>query len=678
LLPPAIAGDENDKTTDEKPKTVEEETVYETEDVVVTGTRTRKLLKDAPVKTELIRADDIEAKGAVSLLDALRFEPGLRIDNVCSVCNTTGVKISGIPARYSLIMIDGMPVFSSLGGVYGLLNISADDIAQVEVVKGASSVLYGTDAIGGVINIITKEPGKKAHGGIQIEGGMFRYKHLSGHASFSSGDMGLSLVATHSSHDSVDRDGDEVSEYAGYVRTTLTGIGHVTVTDSSRASLRLSVLQENRQGGGLGWNGSFLDVFDDVDVRRAFSESILTRRVESALKYIHDLEDGTTLDSSLSLTYHVQDSDYEGEVYAAEQFMAFVQQNAQFQFHPHYDLVAGASYRYEHLDENLAVASYTHHMPGAYVQGDWLIADWLEFVHGARFDYHNEFGPVFTPRVALKIDTLEWMTVRAMFGTGFRAPTTFYEYAHGVRAEGYKFKMDADEPERSINATLSASFDFGRKLGVTLEGAYNRISDPISWETTGDGHIRVFNVDKELEVIGAELQLQSQPLRWLNLSAGYGFYLYDDPGGAMGSAAPAQHITAAANVWFRDFGFKGSMTAELFGPMDLEAVYGTGYNALPGTKIEGWLDEANADLNNPKDKESPWHGVINLRVEQRVWKGLSAHIGVDNLFDYHQNDHETPLYFPADENNQPSPADVIYIWGPLRGRFFYAGIKLEV
>ncbi len=666
---------EEEKTAGDQEIDDQDARIYETEDVVVTGTRTRRRLKDVPVKTELIRAEDIEAKGAVSLLDALRFEPGLRIDNVCSVCNTTGIRMAGIPSRYTLVLIDGMPVFSSLGHVYGLLNLSAEDIAQVEVVKGANSVLYGTDAIGGVINIITKEPGEKAHGGLAFEGGMYRWKNAIGYTSFRGGNMGLSLVGTHSGHDSIDRDGDRVSEYTGYDRTTLTGIGRIRVSDSGRLLSRISVLQEKRQGGGL---GSFLEVMSDTDVRRAFTESILTRRVEGAFKYVHELTGGHELDSSLALTYHVQDSDYEGEVYYAEQFMAFVQQGATFELHPRYTLVAGAAYRHEHLDENLAVADYNYHMPGAYAQGEWRVTDWFEFVHGVRYDYHNVFGSIFTPRVALKVVPMDMLTIRGVFGTGFRAPTTFYEYAHGVRAEGYKFVMDTDDPERSISANLSATIDLGRKFRATLEGAFNQISDPISWETTNDGHIRVFNVSDDLRVIGAELQLQSQPLAWLNLSAGWGYYAYDDPGGANASASPAHQFTLDVNVWFRDFGFKGSINAEVFSPMDLRAVYGDGYNALPGTDLGGWLDPANADLNSPKMHESPWYGVLNLRVEQRVWKGLSLYLGVDNLLDYHQNDHETPLYFPAADDGSPTDADVIYIWGPLRGRFIYAGLKLEV
>ena len=120
------------------------------------------------------------------------------------------------------------------------------------------------------------------------------------------------------------------------------------------------------------------------------------------------------------------------------------------------------------------------------------------------------------------------------------------------------------------------------------------------------------------------------------------------------------------------------MSAQVFGPADLEAVYGPGYNALPGTDIQGWLDEANADLNSPKRRDSPWHGVLDVRVEQHLWNGLSIFLGVDNLLDYHQSDEEGPLFFPAADDGSATPADVVYIWGPLRGRFFYGGLKLEI
>lgn len=129
--------------------------------IVVTATKVKTKLKDVPVKTEVVGKKKITQKGAANLLDALDNEPGVVIDNACSICGSSSIKLSGLPGRYTLYLMDGLPLYSSLGATYGLAGIPAAMIERVEIVKGASSVLYGTDAIGGVVNIITKKPNRQ-------------------------------------------------------------------------------------------------------------------------------------------------------------------------------------------------------------------------------------------------------------------------------------------------------------------------------------------------------------------------------------------------------------------------------------------------------------------------------------------------------------------------------------
>ena len=680
------------------------EKVYEDEDVVVTGTRTKKRIKDTPVKTELVRAEQIEAKGAVNLAQALAFEPGVRIDNQCSICNTTAIKLSGLPGRYTLVMVDGLPVYTSLGLVYGLLQMDTANIKQVEVVKGANSVLYGTDAIGGVVNVITMEPKEGGQGAVFVEGGSFGSLRIGGYAGYGKGPLSITTVASYSQHDKVDREGDGISEYAGFDSLNASFTGRYRF--SARASLMLnaSVTHENRQGGGL---GSIIEVLNDYKAnpdttkgesygRRAFTETILTRRYGGGALLKVQATDSVELTTQLVGISHRQDSDYEGEVYVGDQTVVFAAQQVGWQALASLHLLGGVTYRYEGLSENLAVSEYHYHIPGLFLQGDWSPLSWLELVPGFRFDYHNEFGAVPTPRIALKVAPLDWLTLRTVFGTGFRAPTTFYEYAHGVRPQGYTLHVADDiGPENSIGSNTSVTLDLGRKLNVTAEFGYNRITDPITVEvaeaasgSVKEGDVVVDNADGSLAVYATELQVQSQPLSWLALSAGYGYYAYDNAE-VLVSAPPEHQATLAVTFDIKKIGTRINVAAEIVGPMDLSEVYGEGYNLQAGLKgIDAWLDhEANADPNNPKLKESPTYGLLNLRLEQNLGplmsgapfgKEISLYFGVDNLLDYHQSDTETPLYFPADDAGKPTPADVVYIWGPMRGRYIYGGVKLKI
>ncbi|MBN2800881.1 MAG: TonB-dependent receptor [Deltaproteobacteria bacterium] len=648
----------------------EDTQAYRGEDQVVTGTRIARRVTDAPVMTEVINAASIEAKGAVCLLDALTYEPGVKVDNMCAICNTTGVKLSGMPHQYTSLLIDGVPIYSSLGQTYGWMMLSAADVDRIEIVKGANSILYGSDAIGGVVNVITAAPGDEATARLTLEGGTQGYHYLTGSAGSRKGPLSVNLVATHAASDDFDRDGDEVSELTGYERANMAGTARYT-TDKVEVLSRASATQENRQGGGM---GSIIEVLSDE--RRGFSETILSTRLDGSTSVTLHVNPDLDWESTVAVNQHLQDSDYEGEVYVAKQRMIFAQTSALASLSDRYSLVSGLSYRGENLDENLALSEYNYNYTGVFAQGDWMPSRKVEVLHGLRYDYHNVFGSVVTPRLSLRLRPWHALTLRATAGTGFRAPTTFYEYSHGVRPEGYQLVMHADKPETSRNVNLSAQLDKGRGFRATVETGWNQVNDPISVQTNAEGMIEVYNVDDALDILSAEVQVQTSPVEGLNLTAGYGHYHYRDPGGSLVSAPPTDTVDVSAD-YTASFGFSASASASVFAPMDLIGVYGLGYNGQPDMNLTGWLDTANADLSSPKLTRSPWFATVDARVEQEVAEGISLYAGGKNLTDYHQSDVESPLYYP-DDNGVAGPADVVYIWGPLRPRFLYAGIKVAI
>jgi len=510
---------------------------------------------------------------------------------------------------------------------------------------------------------------------------MYGFHDMSAHSSIRRDKFGVSIVANHAGQNSIDSDSDGVSEYAGYSRTSAATAATWTPDAKTKIVLRVAGIQEKRQGGGL---GSFLTVINDWNPtdgtgRRGISESVLTKRIESGLTAHRKFTNKVWSESQVSYIYHHQDSDYEGVVYRANQHMFYASQIVGFRPTKDWTLLGGLSYRMEHLDENLALSEYTYHVPGVFAQGAWRYASWGEAVAGVRYDWHNEFGHVVTPRVNFKFKPSKLLTIRAGTGTGFRAPTTFFEYEHGVRPHGYDLVMDADKAETSINATLSATFSYKKWITATVEGSFNRVNNPIGIEADTQGHMRVFNVGEPLEVIAAETQISSRPFKFLWFDLGYSAYHYRDEGGALISAAPKHHLTASINFNYRPSKTKALLWGQLYSPMDLRKVYGWGYNALPSTRGDEYLDPANADTNSLKRSRSPWWGVVNARVEQGFNDWFSVYVGVENIFDYKQTDKESPLFFPTDgPGGAPEFMDVVYIWGPMRGRFVYGGVKFNI
>ncbi len=644
----------------------EDEVDFEMEEVIVETSKVAEHVKTSPVRVQVIDEEHIEKKGATDILDVLESTVGIRVDNQCSICNTIGVSLSGTPSRYTLLLIDGFPIYSSLGQVYGWSNINASSIERIEILKGSQSVLYGTDPIGGVINVITKKPHGDPHSIINFEMGVFDYRMLSASSSYQKDKMGISIVGTSSKHSSVDRDGDDISEYTGYLRNTLAMNVIYDFTPKLKLFTSLSAAQEKRQGGGV---GSFIEVINDNDSRRAFSESILSDRFEAKAKVEYKINEKHKATLLANYTKHIQDSDYEGVVYVADQDIIFTELNFTSRWSKYFTTIKGVSFRSEQLDENLATNNYHYYIAGVFLQTKIKVGD-LKVDPGVRYDYHNEFGSVFTPAISIRYDLNPNLAFRIGGGSAFRAPTTFYEYAHGVRPEGYQIFNNTDSAEKSYNVNGDIDFRWSDFLNYNLAVGYNKIKHATTIDLTEDGDISIHNVDEDLDIFSIENNL-SLNFKYVDAKLGHGYYKYKDDAGVLVSATFSQQFTYDFNFKFK--GVNLNINGEIVAPMDLEAVYGEGYNNKDGKSLDSWLDPDNADLNSTKMKESPWYHTVNAKVIIPVKDKFKLSFGVKNIFDYHQNDEESSLFFPKGEHG-PEAADVVYIWGPLRGRFIYGGL----
>jgi len=140
-----------------------EEDVFNLDQVVVTGTRTQHYVKDVPIRTEVVTSQALKNKNAWNVFEALEGVPGVRVEDQCQSCNFTMVRMQGLGSEHTQVLINGQPIYSGLASVYGLEQIGTGDVDRIEVIKGAGSALYGSSAIAGAINIITKEPTPVPH-----------------------------------------------------------------------------------------------------------------------------------------------------------------------------------------------------------------------------------------------------------------------------------------------------------------------------------------------------------------------------------------------------------------------------------------------------------------------------------------------------------------------------------
>lgn len=490
--------------------------------MVVTGTRSEHTVRDVPVKTELITQREIQARNAGNLFEALECVPGVRVENQCQSCNFTMVRMQGLGAEHTQVLINGQPIYSGLAGVYGLQQLSTVDVSRIEVVKGAGSALYGSSAVAGAINIITREPNFAPGTTLDMQFG----NHKSHRFDISStlrnekGNIGLILFARRTSEGIIDQTGAgmtraEVMQTDGVadrVATSLFNAGfglyiNDLIIKNDRLVIRGKNILEQRDGGII-TNDQYKNPYTEG------TESILTDRYETELSYQARLRHSFNLEFSMAYINHrrkaTNDSflgDYlamHGDTapdvrdmrpYLAGEHTLTSTLTISRKFGKHQIITGIQGYNsrleesgmYVVVDENSPFAGLAYRSVGKkrgneiglFVQDEWMVTPRLMVVPGVRIDRHTSgeryeadqqvslndnfpetsFGETsVNPRMAVKYEISKHLTLRANAGTGYRAPYGFSEDLHLCSGSPRVWKSSELLPETSLSFNLSLDY----------------------------------------------------------------------------------------------------------------------------------------------------------------------------------------------------------------------------
>lgn len=524
--------------------------------IVVTGTRSNHYIKSAPVLTEVLTSKSIKNRGAVNIFQALEFIPGVRVENQCQSCNFTMVRIQGLGAEHTQVLINGMPLYSGLAGVYGLQQISTVEIDKIEIVKGAGSALYGSGAVAGAINIITREPSvtPEVKAGVQFGSYGTNKYDISASMRNERGNRGLTVFAQRYTEGVIDQTGEgsnrgEVKSRDGVsdrVSTNLTNAGFGIYFDDAfvkgdKLNIQARSIFEKREGGVL---------TDDL-YRNPFTEgteNIITERYESSLSYILKIGQQASVNLSLAFVNHnraaTNDSfftDYTKtnhtpidvnllRPYLVVENMLTSTLSFNYAFKKH-NLIIGAQSLYDKLTESgmyvvVDERSSYYGEPyksvsykragefGLFIQDEWTISGRLVIVPGVRADFHSsqeeyraeqrvwdrDLFPTasfertsINPRVALRYTATDKITLRASVGTGFRAPYGFSEELHLCSGSPRVWKSSNLNPEKSVSYNLSADY-FTKRVRVTANIFRTDLKDKIGF-TAADEEILAYGYD---------------------------------------------------------------------------------------------------------------------------------------------------------------------------------------
>ncbi len=641
-----------------------EETVVRGEEVVVTGTMRETYVKDSPVKVEVVTSEYLERQPTSNLMDVIGNVNGVSTQLNCGVCYTNAIRINGVEGANTAVLIDGMPIMGALANVYGLNGISPTIIDQVEIIKGPQSTLYGTQATGGVINIITKDPALTPTLSADVFARSTQEMNLNLAAAPELGRLETLFSGTAVYMDNyIDDNGDGFSDLPAMTRLSLFGKGALPGPDGRRMlDVAAKVLYEDRTAG--------LEAFSD-DIRgssEVYGESIYTRRVALLGDYRPPVF-GQRMRLQAAYTFHDQDSFYGDSHYDAQQQIAYGQLIWDQPLSEASDLLLGGTLRYQTYDDNTpatAEGADRRFIPGVFAQGEATLGASLNLLGGLRLDYHGEHGLITAPTLSARYSPSALTTFRLNTGTGFRVVNVFTEDHQALTGAREVVFVEDLAPERSYSARASVQqiLPFGANpLTIDVEGFYTYFTNKIipDYDTDPDAIIYA-NLDGHSVSQGVALGL-SQNFTALPLSYNAGLTLldnYTEKGDAREALAYAPDYTGVLSATYR------------VRALELDVAYTMN---LTGPKR---MPDSYAAFGRPL--ETPAFTVHDLQLTREITNvnagagvGTEVYVAVENIFDYTQ---VSPLVDP--ETPFGPNFDTIYTYGPVFGRALSLGVRLNV
>jgi iron complex outermembrane receptor protein len=616
----------------------------EIERVIVGATRSDRRIEDVPLRVEVLPRDEVEEKmlmtpGDISMM--LNETGGLRVQSTSPSLGGASIRVQGLQGRYTLLLSDGLPLHGGQTGSFGLLQIPPMDLGQVEVIKGVASALYGSSALGGVVNLVSRRPTNEPERELLINQTTRNGSDVVGWACEQLSERwGYTLLASGHRQTRLDVDGDGWTDLPGYQRAVLRPRLFWSGTHGQNALLTFGTTLEERRGGTL-------DGFSAPD-GSAYREALGTRRFDvgtianfpvgasflslrgSATVQRYDHHFGATRERDLHGTY-----------FGEAAFRASRGLNT--------GVVGLAIERESYRGQDVGGFDYQFTIPAAFAQYDVEPNAHLALSASARVDAHSAYGTYFNPRLSVLLRGLEGWTARASVGTGAFAPTPFTE---DTEVTG----LAPVRPLTNLRAerARSASLDIGGVVGplelnATVFGS--RISGSLQAREVAGAplEIQLFSAEEPTITSGADGLVRLRTGSF-NTTANYAYIrsTEENRSGSGRSAVPLTptHTAGLVSVWEKEG--RGRAGIE---------VYYTGSQVLE---------------DNPYRARSPAYVLFGAMAELRLG-GARVFVNLENLGNVRVTDYH-PLVLRTRGLGGRWTTDA---WGPLDGRTLNAGVRLN-
>lgn len=682
------------------------EDVLGLEEIVVSATRNRVERKSAPVVVSSLKPRVLTATQSISVAEGLNFTPGVRVENNCQNCGFTQVRLNGLDGSYTQILLNSRPIFTSLLGVYGLEQIPTTIIERVEVVRSGGSALYGSNAIAGTVNIITKDPllnTWEIGSNLASIGGNALDRLVNFNSSLVADDLknGITLFGSYRNRDAYDANNDGFTEIVALRNTTLGAKTFIRPTTQSRVSLNLAAIREYRRGGDrLDLAPQFTDITEELDHDTFIggADYELHNRDYTQKFQIYSSASYTNRDSyygGLGGGRTQQDSIIANNAFGKTKDLAWVNGLQYTRTFPNNDvLTAGAEYNINTTEDQ--IPGYNRLIDqsvlsiGGYFQYEWKPSNTFTALLGSRLDNiavdgNYTIGSIdrnvdltqtaLSPRLTLSYQLTEDLKLRAGYARGFRAPQAFNEDLHISSVGGeQQFVIISENLKTEYSNAFTSSLNYSKnqevlQLDLLLEGFYTVLENPFTLVSTGatleNGSIleEVRN-GSGAKVYGANIELGISPdPRWqFQLGGTLQDTRYKESQLLFESDGTPNEMDISINEFVRVpnvYGYlNGTWLPNKSFNIDITGTY-TGNMIVPRVISDTGFLELN-DSGSFLD--------MNIKLETHFDFNESFMItlsgGVTNLFNSFQKDFDTG----------PS-RDSDYVYGPDAPRAFFFGLK---
>jgi outer membrane receptor for ferrienterochelin and colicins len=622
--------------------------------IVVSGTLKEVTKSNSSIPVEIYSPALFRKNPTPSIFESLTMVNGVQPQLNCNVCNTGDIHINGMEGPYTMVLIDGMPIVSSLSTAYGLSGIPNSMVKRIEIAKGPASTLYGSEAVGGLINIITKDPSLSPQLHVDLSATSLAEFNGDVTSSWKAGQTSALLGLNYFAYNrKMDINNDNFTDVSLQNRVSLFNKWEFTRAENRQANVAFRYVYEDRWGGELQWRKEFRGS-DSV-----YGESIYTSRAEVIGNYQLPVRHQNVM-IDYSYNYHLQDSYYGTTQYLADQHVGFIQMRWNKKIATH-DLLMGIPFRAIYYNDNSVAteqAQYTY-LPGVFIQDEWQASKHLTLLTGLRYDHHNKHGSIFSPRASVKFSPSADHTFRLSSGNGFRVVNLFTEdHAALTGAREVVIKNEL-KPEQSWNVNFNYTNTLRHTTGyatVDASAFYTYFTNKIVGDFLTDPQQIIYdNLQGHAISQGFTLNMEASFVNGLKAMAGITWMdVYQTSEDEFGNSVKTQQLFApefsgtyslsyafAKNSWVID------LTGRFNGPMHLPTV-----------------------PNDFRPSQSPWYTLMNIQVTKTFSNGFEVYGGAKNILNFIP---ENPLF------NWQAPFseefDASYNYAPVQGIKAFLGIR---